>query len=56
MKKLLLIFLFISSVQQIYCQDILSELSKIEDTILNLNITEKKITATLNADVNEWAG
>ena len=49
MKKLILIFLFISSVQQIYCQDILSELSKIEDTILNLNITEKKITATINA-------
>ena len=64
MKKLLLIFLFISSVQQIYCQDILSELSKIEDTILNLNITEKKITATINAigkskseiysSINKW--
>ena len=64
MKKLILIFLFISSIQQIYCQDILSELSKIEDTILNLNITEKKITATINAigkskseiysSINKW--
>jgi hypothetical protein len=50
MKKLILIILFVSSVQQVYCQDILSELSKIEDTILNLDIKEKKITATINSN------
>jgi hypothetical protein len=49
MKKLILIFLFVSSVQQVYCQDILNELNKVEDSILNLDIKEKKITATINA-------
>ena len=50
MKKLILILLFVSSVQQVYCQDILNLDSEIEDSILNLDIKEKKITATINAN------
>ena len=50
MKKLILIFLLASSVQQVYCQDILNLDSEIEDSILNLDIKEKKITATINAN------
>ena len=45
MKKIILILLFVSSVQQVYCQDILNLDSEIEDSILNLDIKEKKITA-----------
>ena len=50
MKKLILILLFVSSLQQVYCQDILNLDSEIEDSILNLDIKEKKITATINAN------
>jgi len=50
MKKLILILLFASSVQQVYCQDIINLDSEIEDSILNLDIKEKKITATINAN------
>ena len=42
MKKLILILLFVSSLKQVYCQDILNLDSEIEDSILNLDIKEKK--------------
>ena len=49
MKKLLILSIFFLSVQQVSSQNFLDELNKIKDSILNLDIKERKMTATVDA-------
>lgn len=64
MKKLLILSIFLLSIQQVSSQNVLDELKKVKDSILNLDIKEKKITATVDAigkskseiysSINKW--
>ena len=49
MKKLLILSIFLLSIQQFSSQNVLDELKKVKDSILNLDIKERKITATVDA-------
>ena len=64
MKKLLILFILLLSIQQVSSQNVLDELKKVKDSILNLDIKEKKMTATVEAtgkskseiysSINKW--
>jgi hypothetical protein len=64
MKKLLILSIFLLSIQQVSSQNVLDELKKVKDSILNLDIKEKKMTATVEvtgkskseiySSINKW--
>ncbi len=49
MKKFLILSIFFLSIQQVSSQNFLDELNKIKDSILNLDIKERSMTATVDA-------